>query len=145
MLIKRQLKLQLVYTAIFLFFLASAVALHLTPTNNQLTLNLGQPAQAKRSGGRSGGGSFRSSPSRSSSSRRSSRAADSDYSDGSYSTRNKVYVGSGGNPVYSYSPMPIIVLLLIIGIIAIALVSAMRSSINSSNSLSHASGSNLVD
>jgi uncharacterized membrane protein len=115
--------------------------IHLTSTSNQLTLNIGQQAQAKRSGGRSGGGSFRSSPSRSSSSRRSSRSSDSDYSGGSYSPRSNVYVVSGGNPVYYDSPMPVIVLLIILGIIAFALVSAIRSSINSSQSANHAIGS----
>lgn len=143
MLIKRKSKLQLVCTAIVSFFLVNAVNIHLTPTSNQVTLNIGQQAQAKRSGGRSGGGSFRSSPSRSSS-RRSSRSEDSDYSGGSYSSRKNVYVVSGGN-VYYYSPMPVIVLLIILGIIAFALVSVIRSSINSSNA-NHAisSGNNVI-
>lgn len=146
MLIKRKSKLQLVCAAIVSFFLVNAVDIHLTSTSNQVTLNIGQQAQAKRSGGRSGGGSFRSSSSRSSSSRRSSRSSDSDYSGGSYSSRSNVYVVSGGNPVYYNSPMPVIVLLIILGIIAFALGAAIRSSINSSKSANHAinSGNNVI-
>jgi uncharacterized membrane protein len=145
MLRKRKSKLQLVCTAIVSFFLINAVDIHLTPTNNQVTLNIGQQAQAKRSGGRSGGGSFRSSASRSSSPHRSSRSTDSDYSGGSYSSHRNVYVVSGGNSVYYHSPMPVIVLVIILGILAFALRSAIRSSVNSSKSANSAiSGGNNV-
>lgn len=141
MLIKRKSKLQLLCTAIVSFFLANAVDIHLTPTSNQVTLNIGQEAQAKRGGGRSGGGSFRSSPSRYKEPSRSSRSSDSDYSDRTYSSRSNVYMVSGGTSVYYYSPMPVIVLVIILGILAFALVSAIRNSINSTNSANHTDSS----
>lgn len=141
MLIKRKSKLQLLCTAIVSFFLVNAVDIHLTPTSNQLTLNIGQEAQAKRGGGRSGGGSFRSSPSRSSSPRDSSRSSDSNYSDRTYSPHSNVYIMPGGTSVYYYSPMPLIVLVIILVILALALRSVIRSSINSTNSANHASNS----
>lgn len=146
MVIKRKSKLQLLCTAIVSFLVVNTVDIHLTPTSNQVTLNIGQEAQAKRGGGRSGGGSFRSSPSRSSSLSGSSRSSESDYSDRTYSSGSNVYVVSGGPSVYYYSPMPLIVLVIILGILAFALVSAIRSSINSTNSANHAisSANNVI-
>lgn len=147
MLIKRKSKLQLVCTAIVSFFLVNSVDVHLTPNTNQVALNIGQQAQAKRSGGRSGGGSFRSSRSRSSSPSRSSRSQESNYSGGSYSSRRDVYIVSGGNSAYYYSPMPVIVLMIILGIIIFAIISATRNSINSSESTNHAigNGNNILN
>ena len=144
MLIKRKSKLQLLCTAIVSFFLVNAVDIHLIPTSNQVTLNIGQKAQARRSGGRSGGGSFRSSHSRSSSSYSRSRSSDLDYSNRTYSSGSNVYVVSGGPSVYSYSSIPLIVLIIIFGILALAIVSVIRSSINSTNSDNHAINANHV-
>lgn len=138
MLIKRKSKLQLLCTAIVSFFLVNAVDIHLTPTSNQVTLNIGKEAQAKRGGGRSGGGYFRSSPSRSSSLRDSSRSSESDYSVRTHPSGSNVYIVSGVTSGYYYSPMPLIVLVIILGILALAFVSAIRSSINSTNSANHA-------
>lgn len=132
MLVKRKSKLQLLCTAVISFFLVNAIDIHLTHNSNQATLNIGQEAQAKRGGGRSGGGSFRSSRSRSSSSR-SSRASDSDYNGSSYSSRRDVYVVSGGTSYGYYSPMPLITLVIILGIFAIAIKWAIRTSAHSTN------------
>lgn len=145
MLIKRKSKLQLLCTAVVSFCLVNTVDIHLTPTSNQVTLNIGEEAQAKRGGGRSGGGSFKSSPSRSSS-RGSSRSSDSDYSNRTYSSRSDVYIVSGAPSVYYYSPMPLIVLLIILGILAIAIVSIIRTYINSTNNTNHtiSSGNNVI-
>lgn len=145
MLIKRNSKLQLLRTPIVSFFFVN-IDIHLIPTSNQVTLNIGQEAQAKRGGGRSGGGSFRSSPSRSSSPRHSSRSSDSNYSDRTYSSRSNVYVMSGGTSVYYDSPMPLIVLVIILVILAVALRAVIRSSINSTNSVNHAinSANNVI-
>ena len=117
-------------TAVISFFLVNAVDIHLTHNGNQATLNIGQEAQAKRGGGRSGGGSFNS---RRSSSSRSSRASDSDYNGGSYSSRRDVYIVSGGTGYGYYSPMPLITLIIILGILAIAIKWAIRTSANSAN------------
>jgi uncharacterized membrane protein len=129
-LIKRKSKLQLLCTAVISFFLVNTVDIHLTHNGNQATLNIGQEAQAKRGGGRSGGGSFNS---RRSSSSRSSRASDSDYNGGSYSSRRDVYIVSGGSAYGYYSPMPLITLVIILGILAIAIKWAIRTSANSAN------------
>jgi uncharacterized membrane protein len=131
LIIKRKSKLRVLCAAVVSFFLVNAVDIHIAANGNQGTLNIGQSAQARRGGGRSGGGSFRSAPSRSSPSR-SSRSSGSDYSGGRYSSGSNVYVVPGGT-VYSYSPMPLIVLVIILGILAIAI----RSYINSTNSANH--------
>ena len=146
MLIKCQPKLQLLCAAIISFFLVNVVNIHLTPNSNQVTLNIGEEAQARRSGGRSGGGSFRSSRSRSSGLDGSSHSSDSGYTHRTYSSTNNVYVMSGGPSFYYYSPMPIIVSLIILGILMVAIVAAIQSSINSSNSGNHAtsSGNNVI-
>ena len=94
MLIKCQPKLQLLCAAIISFFLVNVVNIHLTPNSNQVTLNIGEEAQARRSGGRSGGGSFRSSRSRSSGLEHSSHSSDSGYTNRTYSSSNNVYVVS---------------------------------------------------
>lgn len=131
LIIKRKSKLQLLCAAVVSFSLINVLDIHVAANGNQVKLNIGQAAEARRSGGRSGGGSFRSSPSRSSPSR-SRRFSDSDYSGGRYSTGRSVYVGSGSS--YYYSPMPVIVLIIILGILAIAIILAIRSYINSTNS-----------
>lgn len=111
------------------FFLVNAVDIQLTPTSNQLTLNIGKEAQAKRGGGRSGGGSFRSSPSRSNSPSRSS-GSDSNYGGGGYSSGGTtIYVG----PRYSYwgyyySPMSMIVLVIILAILVAGIAYAIAIS-----------------
>ena len=142
MLIKRHSKLQLLFTAIVSFFLVNAVDIHLTPTSNQVTLNIGQKAQARRRGGRSGGGSFRSSRLRTSSAYSSSHSSDLDYSNRTYSSGSNVYVVSGESSADSYSSIPLIVLIIILGILALAILSAIRSSINSTNSANHAINTN---
>jgi uncharacterized membrane protein len=134
-LVKRKSKLQLLCTAVISFFLVNAVDIHLTHNGNQATLNIGQEAQAKRGGGRSGGGSFNSRRSTS----RSSRASDSDYNGGN-SSRRDVYVVSGGTSYGYYSPMPLITLIIILGILAIAIKWAIHASANSTNA-NHAIGS----
>lgn len=111
------------------FFLVNAVDIQLTPTSNQLTLNIGKEAQAKRGGGRSGGGSFRSSPSRSNSPSRSS-GSDSNYGSGGYSSGGTtIYVGPrysyGG---YYYSPMSMIVLVIILAILVAGIAYAIAIS-----------------
>lgn len=132
--LRKRKSMQLLSAAVVSFFLVNAVDIQLTP-NNQLTLNIGQEAQAKRGGGRSGGGSF-SSPSRTPS--RSSRSLNSDYSGGGYSSRRDVYIVSGGS-AYGYdAPMPLFVFVIIFSILAIAIISAIRSSINSTNSVNNA-------
>lgn len=135
------LKLQLLCAAVVSFSLVNAVDIHIEASSNQLKLNFGQVAEAKRGGGRSGGGSFRSSPSRSSPSR-SRSFSNSDSSDGRYSTGRSVYVGGGG---YYYSPMPVITLIIILGIFAITIMWAIRTSTNSTNSTNNVIGNSEVD
>ncbi len=127
-------KLQLWCAAIVSFFLVNAVDIQLTPTSNQVTLNIGQEAQAKRGGGRSGGGSFRS-PSRSNSPSRSSRSLNSDYSGGGYSSRRDVYIVSGGSTYGDYAPMPLIMFVIIFLILAIAIVAAIRNATNANRAI----------
>lgn len=144
MLIKRKFKLQLLCAAVVSFSLVNALDIQIEASSKQLKLNIGQSAQAKRGGGRSGGGSFRSSPSRSSPSR-SSRSTDSDYRGSRYSTGGtNVYVGAGRTGYY-YSPMPVIVLVIILGILTIAIGLAVRSYINSTNSATNAISNSEVD
>lgn len=137
MLVKRKSKLQLLCTAVISFFLVSAVDIDLTHNSNQATLNIGQVAQAKRGGGRSRSGSFNSRRSTS----RSSRASDSDYN-GSYSSRRDVYIVSGGTGYGYYSPMPLITLVIIVGILAIAIRWAIHTSANSTNAIHPNSSAN---
>ncbi|MCL6432889.1 MAG: DUF1517 domain-containing protein [Leptolyngbyaceae cyanobacterium HOT.MB2.61] len=73
-------------------FVAGFVSVHFSPEKMGLHLDLGSEAYARRSGGRSGGGSFRSAPSRSSGSGGSS-------SGGGYS---RPY--SNPNPSWEYRP-----------------------------------------
>ena len=147
---KPKSKLQLVCAAAVSFFLVNAVDIQLSPTSNQLTLNIGKEAQAKRGGGRSGGGSFRSSPSRSNSPSRSS-GSDSNYGGGGYSSGGTtIYVGPrysyGG---YYYSPMSMIVLVIILAILVAAIAYAIAISkkkvISSGDSPSIPSGNRELD
>ena len=126
---KPKSKLQLLCAAAVSFLLVNAVDIQLTPTSNQLTLNIGTEAQARRGGGRSGGGSFRSAPSRSNSPSRSS-GSDSNYGGGGYSSGGTtIYVGPrysyGG---YYYSPISLIVLVIILAIIVAAIAYAISRS-----------------
>ncbi|OKH38086.1 hypothetical protein NIES2119_11030 [[Phormidium ambiguum] IAM M-71] len=138
---KSKSQLQFWCTAAFSLLLVNAVNIEFTPTHKQVRLNVGQEALAKRGGGRSGGGSFnRSSPSRSAPSR--SRGY-SDNNSGGYRssptyTSPNVYVAPGGYYGGSYgyysSPLPMIVLILIVGILGFAIVSALKNSVSSSSS-----------
>ena len=126
---KSKSKLQLVCATAVSFILVNAVDIQLKPTTNQLTLNIGTEAQARRGGGRSGGGSFRSAPSRSSSPSRSS-GSDSNYGGGGYSSGGTtIYIGPrysyGG---YYYSPISLIVLVIILAILVAAIAYAISIS-----------------
>ncbi|MFB2981648.1 DUF1517 domain-containing protein [Microseira sp. BLCC-F43] len=127
---KPKSKLQLLCAAAVSFLLVNAVDIQLTPTTNQLTLNIGTQAQARRGGGRSGGGSFRSAPSRSRSSPSRSSGSDSNYGGGGYSSGGTtIYVGPrysyGG---YYYSPISLIVLVIILAILVAAIAYAIAIS-----------------
>jgi uncharacterized membrane protein len=126
---KPKSKLQLLCAAAVSFILVNAVDIQLTPTSNQLTLNIGTEAQAKRGGGRSGGGSFRSAPARSSSPSRN-RGGDSNYGGGGYSSGGTtIYIGprySYGS--YYYSPISLIVLVIILVILVAAIAYAISRS-----------------
>lgn len=133
---KTKSQLQFWCTAALSVLLVNALNIEFTPTNKQVRLNIGQEALAKRGGGRSGGGSFnRSSPSRSAPSR--SRGY-SDNNSGGYYTRPNVYVAPGGyyggGYGYYYSPLPMIVLFLIVGIVGFAIFSALKNAASSSMS-----------
>ena len=131
-------KFQLLCAATITFFLVNTAQIDRTPTSEQLTLKIGQEALAKRGGGRSGGGSFnRSSPSRSAPSRSRGYSDDSGgYSGSPTYSRPNVYVAPGGyyggSYGYYYSPLPIIVLILIVGILGFAIVFALKNAISSS-------------
>lgn len=136
---KSKSKLQFWCTAALSLLLVNAVNIEFTPTHKQVSLSVGQEALAKRGGGRSGGGSFRrSSPSRSAPSRSRGYSDDS----GSYRrsptySRPNVYVAPGGyyGGGYGYaSPLPMIVLFLIVGIVGWAIFSALKNAASSSSS-----------
>ncbi len=145
---KPKSKLQLLCAAAVSFLLVNAVDIQLTPTSNQLKLNIGTEAQARRGGGRSGGGSFRSAPSRSRSSPSRSSGSDSNYGGGGYSSGGTtIYVGPrysyGG---YYYSPISLIVLVIILAILVAAIAYAIsiskKQAISSSSTETYASTGN---
>ncbi|WP_421657369.1 DUF1517 domain-containing protein [Leptothermofonsia sp. ETS-13] len=76
-------------------FVAGSVNVHFSPERIGLHLDVGSEVYARSSGGRSGGGSFRSAPSRSSGSGRSS---------GSYSGGGSSPPSSNRNPSWEYRP-----------------------------------------
>ncbi|MBE9224836.1 DUF1517 domain-containing protein [Phormidium sp. LEGE 05292] len=134
-------KLQFWCTAALSLLLVNTVNIEFTPTHKQVRLNVGQEALAKRSGGRSGGGSFnRSSPSRSAPSRGYSDNDSGGYRSSPTYTSPNIYVAPGGyyrgGYGYYYSPLPIIVLILIVGILGLAIVFALKNAISSNNSSS---------
>lgn len=139
---KMKSKLQFWCTATLSLLLVNAVNIEFTPTHKQVQLDFGQEALARRGGGRSGGGSFnRSSPSRSAPSRSRGYSDDSGgYRSSPTYTRPNVYVAPGGYYGGSYgyysSPLPMIVLILIVGILGFAIVSALKNSVTRSSSSS---------
>lgn len=149
---KTKSKLQFWCTAALSLLLVNVVNIEFTPTHKQVRLEVGQEALAKRGGGRSGGGSFgRSAPSRSAPSR--SRGY-SDNNSGGYYSRPNVYVAPGGyyGGGYSYygSPLPMIILFLMLGFFVFALASSLKKSMSSSNSagdeiVSYSTGNKELD
>ena len=123
----RQIKPQLFWTTAIAFLLINTAEIRLPGSQEFTGLNIQQAAYARRSGGRSGGGSF-SRPSRSSGSSGSPSRSNNnrDSSGGSYYNNTPVYGGgyrSGGVYIYSGwgwffpSLFSLIVLLVVLAII----------------------------
>ncbi|MFB2881646.1 DUF1517 domain-containing protein [Floridanema aerugineum] len=133
-------KLQFWCTAALSVLLVNAVNIEFTPTHKQVSLNVGQEALAKRGGGRSGGGSFnRSSPSRSAPSRGFSDNDSGGYRNSpTYTSPTNVYVAPGGyyggGYGYYFSPLPMIVLVLMLGFFVFVLASSLKKSASGNNS-----------
>ena len=84
-------------------FLANAIAIDQSGSLPKLSVTLGIEAHARSSGGRSGGGSFRSSPSRQSSPSRPSSPSYSNPNSGGYQSNPYGYNRGGGTVV----PVPV--------------------------------------
>ncbi len=89
-------------------FLANAIAIELAGSSPEIRMGIGMEAQARSSGGRSGGGSFRSSPSRPSTPSSPSRPSNPSYSNpnsgGSYQSDPYGYNRGGGTVIV---PVPV--------------------------------------
>ena len=85
-------------------FLANAISLNLPNSSPGIRLNVEMEAQARSSGGRSGGGSFRSSPSSPSSPSRPSNPSYSSPSSGGYQSNPYGYNRGGGTVIV---PVPV--------------------------------------